>query len=77
MKPIDLLESGWGFSTLLSGFLKVCWTTSTTVVQKEEKVEISIEDFNGKVYRGSRDFIRIIRSIDRENNNSIGKVSRQ
>jgi hypothetical protein len=44
-------------------------------VQKEEKVEISIEDFNGKVYRGSRDFIRIIRSIDRENNNSIGKVS--
>ena len=46
-------------------------------VQKEEKVEISIEDFNGKVYRGSRDFIRIIRSIDRENNNSIGKVSRQ
>mgnify|MGYP007105125658 CR=1 FL=1 len=46
-------------------------------VQKEEKVEISIEDFNGKVYRGSRDSIRIIRSIDRENNNSIGKVSRQ
>lgn len=30
-------------------------------VQKEEKVEMSIEDFNEKVYRGSRDFIRIIR----------------
>ena len=38
----------WGFSTLLSGFLKVCWTTSTTV-----------DSFNKNVRPHSRFFLDV------------------